>query len=75
LRVTDEGSEGMSRKNPHWGSMVDDFLREEGTRDDVRAVAVARVAAWRRGQEMTRQGLEILRSGSRESPECAIVTA
>jgi hypothetical protein len=35
----------MTRKNPHWGSTLDDFLREEGVRnaprdqEDSRAVA------------------------------------
>ena len=45
------------RKNPHWGSTLDDFLREEGTRDAARAEAVTRVVAWQLGQEMERQGM------------------
>lgn len=45
------------RKNPHWGSTLDDFLREDGTRDAARAEAVTRVVAWQLGQEMERQGI------------------
>ncbi|HVC61219.1 MAG TPA: Fis family transcriptional regulator [Acetobacteraceae bacterium] len=47
----------MSKKNPHWGSTLDDFLREEGNRDAARAEAVTRVAAWQLGREMERQGI------------------
>jgi hypothetical protein len=46
-----------SRKNPHWGSTLDDFLREDGIRDAARAEAVTRVVAWQLGQEMERQGI------------------
>jgi antitoxin HicB len=46
-----------SRKNPHWGSMLDDFLREDGIRDAARAEVVTRVLAWQLGQEMERQGI------------------
>ena len=45
------------RKNQHWGSTLDDFLREEGIRDAARAEAVTRVVAWQLGQEMERQGI------------------
>jgi antitoxin HicB len=45
------------RKNPHWGSTLDDFLREDGNRDAARAEAVTRVVAWQLGQEMKRQGM------------------
>ncbi|HTB43544.1 MAG TPA: helix-turn-helix transcriptional regulator [Acetobacteraceae bacterium] len=47
----------MSKKNPHWGSTLDDFLREEGIRDAARAEAVTRVVAWQLSQEMQRQGI------------------
>ena len=47
----------MNKKNPHWGSTLDDFLREEGIRDTARAEAVTRVVAWQLGQEMERQGI------------------
>jgi antitoxin HicB len=45
------------RKNPHWGSTLDDFLHEEGIRDVARAEAVTRVVAWQLAQEMERQGI------------------
>jgi antitoxin component HigA of HigAB toxin-antitoxin module len=44
-------------KNPHWGSSLDDFLREEGIRDAARAEAVTRVVAWQLAQEMQRRGI------------------
>jgi hypothetical protein len=47
----------MSKKNPHWGSTLDDFLREEGIRDTARAEAVTRVVAWQLSREMERQGI------------------
>ncbi len=46
-----------SKKNPHWGSTLDDLLREEGIRDVARAEAVTRVVAWQLSQEMERQGV------------------
>lgn len=46
-----------SRKNPHWGSTLDDFLAEEGVRDATRAEAVTRVVAWQLRREMALQGL------------------
>jgi len=45
------------RKNPHWGSTLDDFLREDGIRDAARAEATTRVIAWQLAQEMERQGI------------------
>ena len=47
----------MTKKNPHWGTTVDDFLSEEGIREAVKAEAVTRVVAWQLTQEMTRQGM------------------
>ncbi len=46
----------MKKKNPHWGSSLDDLLREEGIRDTARAEAVTRVVAWQLAQEIERQG-------------------
>jgi hypothetical protein len=43
--------------NEHFGSSFDDFLDEEGIRDEVTAYAVKRVLAWQIQQEMTAQGL------------------
>jgi hypothetical protein len=33
----------MSKKNPHWGSTLDEFLHEEGDCDSAKAEAVMRV--------------------------------
>ena len=54
-RTTGEGS--MSKNNPHWGSTLDDFLREEGIRNAVRAEAVFRVLAWMLSREKEIQGI------------------
>ncbi len=45
------------KKNPHWGSTLDEFLDEEGIREAVKAEAVTRVVAWQLGEEMKRQGI------------------
>ena len=39
----------------HSGSTFDDFLEEEGYRDEVESAAIKRVLAWQFEQEMTRQ--------------------
>jgi hypothetical protein len=39
----------------HSGSNFDDFLEEEGYRDEVESAAIKRVLAWQFEQEMTRQ--------------------
>ena len=45
------------RPNPHWGSGLDDLLREDGIRETVRAEAVTRVVAWQLAREMARRGM------------------
>ena len=46
------------RINPaHAGSSFDDFLKEEGLYEDVRAQAVKSVIAWQIAEEMKKQGL------------------
>ena len=47
----------MSKKNPHWGSTLDEFLTEDGIREAAKAEAVTRVVAWQLTQEMERQGM------------------
>jgi antitoxin HicB len=42
--------------NIHTGSSFDDFLEEEGYRDEVQSTAIKRVLAWQFEQEMLRQG-------------------
>jgi antitoxin HicB len=46
-----------SKKNPHWGSTLDEFLKEEGIREVAKTEAVTRVVAWQLGKEMKRQGM------------------
>ena len=47
----------MSKKNPHWGTTLDEFLAEDGIREAAKAEAVTRVVAWQLTQEMERQGI------------------
>jgi hypothetical protein len=54
-QMTGEGC--MSKNNPHWGSTLDDFLREEGIRDAARAEAVIRVLARLLSREKEMQGI------------------
>jgi antitoxin HicB len=35
-----------SKKNPHWGSTLDEFLDEEGVRESAKAEAATRVIVW-----------------------------
>ena len=45
-----------AKKNPHWGSTLDDFLEEEGILEVARAEAVTRVVAWQLSEEVRRAG-------------------
>ncbi len=36
----------MNHKNPRWGMTLDAFLDEEGIREEMKAEAARRVAAW-----------------------------
>ena len=45
------------KKNPHWGSTLDDFLDEEGIREAAKTEAATRLIAFQLGQEMERQGM------------------
>jgi antitoxin HicB len=45
------------KKNPHIGSTLDDFLREEGLHEDATNYAVKRVLAWQLEQAMRDQCL------------------
>ena len=44
-------------KNPHWGSTLDEFLEEEGTREAFQAVAIKEVLAWQLSKAMKAKGL------------------
>ena len=45
------------KKNPHWGTTLDEFLGEEGIREAAKAEALTRVVAWQLSEEMKRQGI------------------
>ena len=47
----------MSTKNQHWGSTLDDFLREEGIYEAAKAEAVTRVVSWQLAEEMRKRGI------------------
>lgn len=44
-------------KNPHVGSLFEDWLKEEGIHADVTSAAVKRVLAWQLNQAMQEQHL------------------
>jgi DNA-binding phage protein len=44
-------------KNPHIGSSLDDFLKEEGLYEDATNYAVKRVLAWQVEKAMQEQGI------------------
>ena len=48
-------TEKTKRRFDHSGSSFDDFLEQEGIRNEVEAVAVKRVLAWQLAQAMKRQ--------------------
>lgn len=41
--------------NPHWGSTLDDFLEEEGIREEATTAAIKQVIAWQLAQEMKKK--------------------
>jgi antitoxin HicB len=45
-----------SKKNPHDGSTLEDWLREEGSLDDVKAEANRRIKRWQLEKEMKKRG-------------------
>ena len=45
------------KRNPHIGSTLDDFLQEDGTCDEVQAIAVKRVLAFQVEESMKKAGL------------------
>ena len=47
----------MAAKNPHIGSSLDDFLKEEGILEEVTAKAIKRVLAWQINQIMKQKKL------------------
>jgi len=47
----------MNASNPHLGSFFEDFLTEEGIREEATMHAVKRVLAWQIEQAMKAQGI------------------
>jgi antitoxin HicB len=45
----------MKKNNPHVGSSLDDFLREEGILEQTRAAALKEVIAWQVQQAMRKK--------------------
>ena len=45
-----------AKKNPHDGSTLEDWLREDGILDEVRAEADRRIKRWQLDEEMKRRG-------------------
>ena len=46
----------MTKKNPRWGTTLDEFLDAEDVREAAKAEALTRVVAWQLTQE-ERQGI------------------
>ena len=42
-------------RNPHWGSTLDDFLEEEGIREEATTAAIKKVIAWQLAAEMKKK--------------------
>ncbi len=55
----------MKRKNPHWGSTLEHFLKEEGIREAAKAEAITRIIAWQLAEEMKRKGITKARLAQR----------
>jgi antitoxin HicB len=48
----------MSKKhNPHIGSSLDDFLKEEGVFEELQTQAIKEVVAWQLGEAMKARGV------------------
>src|SRR6266849_11062142 len=43
--------------NPHSGSTLDDFLEEEGIREEVTTAAIKKVIAWQLAEEMKKKSI------------------
>jgi antitoxin HicB len=46
-----------AKKNKHWGSTLDDLLKEEGIYDEAKAQVAKEMIAWQIQQAMKRKGL------------------
>jgi len=53
------------KKSPHWGSTLDEFLDQEGTREAFQAIAIKEMLASQIAQTMKAQGLSRKRLAER----------
>src|SRR5712691_6291813 len=52
------GDDTVSKSaNPHWGSTLDDFLEEEGIREEATTAAIKKVIAWQLAEEMKKKSI------------------
>ncbi len=42
-------------RNPHWGSTLEDFLKEEGIHEEATTAAIKSVIAWQLTEEMKKK--------------------
>ena len=47
----------MKKQNKHIGSSLDDFLKEQGTLEETRAMAIKEVVAWQVQQAMAKENI------------------
>jgi antitoxin HicB len=43
--------------NPHWGSTIDDFLKDEGIYEEATTAAIKKVIAWQLAEEMKKKSI------------------
>ena len=43
--------------NPHWGSTLEDFLEEEGIREQATTAAIKQVIVWQLAEEMKKKSI------------------
>jgi len=48
-------TEKRKRKNPHWGSSLDDFLKEEGIYEEAQEIVEKEIIAWQLAQAMKKK--------------------
>jgi len=57
------------KKNPHWGTSLDEFLGKEGIREAAKAEALTRVIAWQAERGNGAAGHHEGRSGRADAHE------
>jgi len=61
----------MTTRNPHIGSSLDDFLKEEGILEEARSIAVKEALAWQVEQAMKREKITKAEMARRMPPRRA----